>query len=58
MKSSVYGGKFGEVVKDHKENLDAWLVHYNTERPHRGYRNLGRRPIETIEEHLTVGHES
>ena len=29
-------------------DLDAWLVHYNTERPHLGYRNQGRRPIETI----------
>jgi len=31
-------------------DLDAWLTYYNTERPHRGYRNMGRRPIETIEE--------
>lgn len=30
-------------------DLDTWLVHYNTERPHHGCRNLGRRPIETIE---------
>jgi hypothetical protein len=30
-------------------DLDAWLVHYNTERPHRGYRNIGRTPIATIE---------
>lgn len=29
-------------------DLDAWLIHYNTERPHLGYRNMGRRPIETI----------
>ncbi|HHZ08897.1 MAG TPA: transposase, partial [Rhizobiales bacterium] len=29
-------------------DLDAWLAHYNTERPHLGYRNQGRRPIETI----------
>lgn len=29
-------------------DLDAWLVHYNTERPHLGYRNMGRRPVETI----------
>lgn len=26
-----------------------WLKHYNYERPHQGYRNMGRRPIETIE---------
>jgi len=29
-------------------DLDAWLIHYNTERPHLGYRNMGRRPIETV----------
>ena len=29
-------------------DLDTWLVHYNTERPHRGYRNMGRRPIDTV----------
>ena len=31
-------------------DLDIWLTYYNNERPHRGYRNMGRRPIETIEE--------
>jgi hypothetical protein len=30
-------------------DLDKLLEHYNCERPHRGYRNMGRRPIETIE---------
>ena len=29
-------------------DLDAWLVHYNTERPHLGYRNMGRRPWDTV----------
>jgi hypothetical protein len=29
-------------------DLDAWLLSYNTERPHHGYRNMGRRPIDTI----------
>jgi transposase InsO family protein len=27
---------------------NAWLEHYNEERPHRGYRNMGRRPIDTV----------
>jgi transposase InsO family protein len=31
-----------------QEDLDAWLLHYNTERTHQGYRNMGRRPIDTI----------
>lgn len=29
-------------------DLDKWLRFYNEERPHQGYRNLGRRPIETV----------
>ncbi len=39
---------FYETVEALQTDLDAWLVHYNTERPHLGYRNQGRRPIETI----------
>lgn len=31
-----------------ERRLSAWLVHYNTEQPHLGYRNQARRPIETI----------
>jgi len=45
-------------LDDLQARLDAWLVHYNHERPHRGYRNMGRRPIETINQaSATVGHE-
>jgi transposase InsO family protein len=40
--------KFYESVEALQEDLDAWLLHYNTERPHQGYRNMGRRPIDTI----------
>jgi transposase InsO family protein len=43
---------FYESVEALQEDLDRWLVHYNTERPHQGYRNQGRRPIETIELYL------
>ena len=41
--------KLYESVEVLQVDLDAWLVHYNTERPHQGYRNRGRRPIETID---------
>jgi hypothetical protein len=34
--------------------LDAWLAHDNHERPHRGYRNMGRRPIDTINQASTA----
>ncbi len=37
-----------ETVEALQADLDAWLVHYNTERSHPGYRNMGRRPIETV----------
>jgi len=29
-------------------DLQKWLVHYNTQRPHLGYRNQGRTPYETV----------
>ncbi|GAW92781.1 transposase [Calderihabitans maritimus] len=44
--------KFYESVEALQADLDQWLIHYNTERPHRGYRNMGKRPIETITEYL------
>ena len=44
----VFRKKFYESVEALQEDLDAWLVHYNTERPHQGYRNRGRRPMDTI----------
>lgn len=37
-------------VEELQADLDKWIKYYNTERPHRGYRNMGKRPIETIEE--------
>jgi transposase InsO family protein len=39
---------FYDSVDALQADLDAWLVHYNTERPHLGYRNMGRRPAETV----------
>lgn len=43
---------FYESVEALQKDLDRWLFHYNTERPHQGYRNRGRRPIETVELYL------
>ena len=42
---------FYDTVDALQTDLDTWLDYYNTQRPHQGYRNLGRRPIDTIEEH-------
>lgn len=41
--------KFYESVEALQTDLDTWLVHYNTERPHQGYRNMGRRPMDTVD---------
>ena len=40
--------KFYASVEELQKDLDQWLDHYNHERPHRGYRNMGRRPYETF----------
>jgi transposase InsO family protein len=44
---------FYEALEPLQTALDAWLIHYNRERPHRGYRNMGRRPLDTITKFLS-----
>lgn len=46
---SCFRKKLYESVQALQSDLDDWLHQYNYERPHRGYRNRGRRPFETIE---------
>lgn len=41
-----------ESVEVLQVDLDRWLDEYNTERPHLGYRNQGRRPIDTVDKYL------
>lgn len=41
--------RLDESVEALQADLDAWLHHYNHERPHLGYRNQRRRPWETVE---------
>ena len=48
---------FYESVDALQADLDRWLVYYNTERPHLGYRNMGKRPLDTITASLSVTHE-
>lgn len=50
----TFRNKFYASVEELQKDLDHWLHYYNQERPHRGYRNMGRRPIETIEEGKAV----
>jgi transposase InsO family protein len=40
--------KFYGSVEELQKDLDKWTDHYNGERPHRGYRNQGRKPYETF----------
>ncbi len=47
--------KLYESVESLQADLDAWLHHYNYERPHQGYRNLGRRPWETVSQFVREG---
>lgn len=39
-------------IDELQTDLNEWLIHYNIERPHQGYRNMGRRPIDTINQFL------
>ncbi len=45
--------KFYESVEALQADLDEWLRWYNNERPHRGYRNMGRTPMESIRQYLS-----
>jgi len=40
--------KFYSSFEELQKDPDKWLEHYNRERPHRGYRNKGRKPYETF----------
>ena len=41
-----------ETVEALQTDLDTWLQHYNHLRPHQGYRNLGKRPFERIQQYI------
>ncbi|MCX7830604.1 MAG: IS481 family transposase [Acidobacteria bacterium] len=45
---NAFRKNFYESIDALQKDLDIWLKHYNYERPHQGYRNLGKRPIDTI----------
>jgi transposase InsO family protein len=46
---TAFRKKLYESVEALQKDLDSWLDDYNHQRPHRGYRNQGRRPMETFE---------
>lgn len=45
----VFRRKFFSSLEELQADLDVWIDNYSNECPHRGYRNMGRRPIETFE---------
>ena len=49
---TAFRSKFYQTVEELQADLDQWLVYYNTERPHHGYRNRGKRPSDTVEQYL------
>jgi hypothetical protein len=49
---------FYESVEQLQADLDQWMVFYNTERPHHGYRNMGKRPMDTVEQYLRQHQET
>ena len=49
---TAFRSKFYQTVEQLQVDLDPGLVYYNTERPHHGYRNLGKRPIDTVAQYL------
>lgn len=44
--------KMYDSVASLQNDLNKWLKEYNEQRPHRGYRNTGKRPVERIVEYL------
>jgi transposase InsO family protein len=54
----VFRTKFYETVETLQADLDDWLVEYNTQRPHQGYRNRGRRPYDVILEYIQKQSEN
>ncbi len=50
----VFREKFYESVEVMREDMDVWLVHYNTARPYLGYRNMGKRPVATIDSYIAT----
>jgi transposase InsO family protein len=49
---SAFRTKFYESVEAWQTDLATWLDYYNRERTHQGYRNVGRRPFDTVDLYL------
>ena len=47
-------------LKELQKDPDSWIKYYNQDRLHLGYRNMGKKPLETIQEfkHIPVKKET
>ena len=50
--AAVFRKKLYVSIEEHQRDLDDWIGQYNYERPHTGYRNLGKRPFDTKKSHI------
>jgi len=41
--------KLYTTIDELQADFETWLAHYNTDRPHLGYRNMGACPIHTVQ---------
>ena len=48
---------FYAAIDPLQANLDTWLHSYNYDRPHQGYRNLGKRPFDRIDNYRKLSNE-
>lgn len=55
---SAFRTRLYETVEALQTDLDIWLHSYNYQRPHQGYRNLGKRPFERIDQYLLEQHSA
>jgi transposase InsO family protein len=46
--ATAFRKKLFTSVEALQDDFDEWVHSYNYERPHRGYRNMGKRPFDTI----------
>jgi len=52
----VFRQRLYTSAKALQEAVDKWLKFYNHERPHQGYRNMGKRPIDTVQGSVRAVH--
>jgi hypothetical protein len=50
----VRGQTFYPSISALRTDFDHWLARYDAERPHRGYRNWGRTPLDLVNRYLAT----